>query len=423
MSFNNFPIVKVMENTLNYVDERLIDHGRRVAYLVYRALRRQGACTGIALDEAVLLSLLHDIGAYQTEEIDKMLQFEMEKVWEHSTYGYLFLKHFSPLSHLAPVILFHHADCADLANLASPFRELAQTIHVADRFDILAQMGKDTSSLQRHFEQGRNVHFLPEVLDLFFFDGWERLFEEMDGDREFSSILYGGTFSERNLEAYVRMLALSIDFRSPQTVAHTFTSTCVCRILAGCIGVDDNEAVRLFWGAMLHDLGKVGIPAPILEKSGRLTEAEMEIMKKHVGITENILLGKVDELTLRLAVRHHEKLDGSGYPRGLNAGSLTKGQRLVAVADIFSALCGTRTYKAPYPRDKVESILRDMVLGGLLDADIVAAALGNYDLLMEEIEKTTRPVVNTYGQMKMEYDTLLEQIRDPSRGPASLEIL
>lgn len=79
----------------------------------------------------------------------------------------------------------------------------------------------------------------------------------------------------------------------------------------------------------------------------------MTVMRTHVDMTEAIFGGEVDETVARIALRHHEKLDGSGYPRGLEAADLTVGERLVAVADIVSALSGTRSYKEAYSKDRV----------------------------------------------------------------------
>ena len=95
---------------------------------------------------------------------------------------------------------------------------------------------------------------------------------------------------------------------------------------------------------MFHDLGKIGIPLEILENPGRLTLEDMAVMKTHVEKTAVILNGWVSEEIRDLALRHHEKLNGTGYPDGLSASQLTLPQRILAVADIFSALTGERSY-------------------------------------------------------------------------------
>lgn len=387
-----------------------MNHGKRVAYLTFKALKQQGRHDVAYTRKLTILALLHDIGAYKTEEIDRMVQFETENVWGHSIYGYLFIKYFSPMKELAPVILFHHASCNEITYLSPLHQEAAQIIHIADRFDILSQTQKrDENLFRRYFDQRRGTLFTSSIVDLFFYKGWEALFDDMENDEEFSEILYGGDFSEESLEAFIKMIVLSIDFRSPQTVTHTFTSTCVCRVISKFVAIDPKEMTHLYTSMMLHDLGKIGIPSEILEKTDRLSDAEMDVMKKHVSITREILSDYADECCVELAVRHHEKLNGAGYPEGLTAENLTLGQRLIGVADIFSALCGVRTYKKAFPKEKVAGILLEMSAQGLIDADIVAAVLQNYEYLMEEVEKTTHPILETYKRIQTENAILLER--------------
>ena len=114
---SNEKVIDIMSNTLNHVDNRLMDHGERVAYLMYKVLKPQEMFDEAELRDICILAMLHDVGAYKTEEIDKMVLFETKDVWEHSAYGSLFLKYFSPLKELASVILFHHAECNELEYL------------------------------------------------------------------------------------------------------------------------------------------------------------------------------------------------------------------------------------------------------------------------------------------------------------------
>ncbi|MDR0464365.1 MAG: hypothetical protein LBG94_04510, partial [Treponema sp.] len=93
----NEKIIDIMEKTLNHMDPRLVNHGKRVAYLVFKILEGQHKYDDKQLRDICILTMLHDIGAYKTEEIDKMIIFETANVLEHSAYGYLFLKYFSPL--------------------------------------------------------------------------------------------------------------------------------------------------------------------------------------------------------------------------------------------------------------------------------------------------------------------------------------
>ena len=87
-----------------------MDHGSRVAYLSYRFLKALGNPAKAGAAKAVILAILHDIGAYKTEEISRMVEFESHNVWDHSIFGYLLLNYFSPFYDIAPAVLFHHTD-------------------------------------------------------------------------------------------------------------------------------------------------------------------------------------------------------------------------------------------------------------------------------------------------------------------------
>ena len=145
---NSANISVLVQRTLNLVDPRLVDHGLRVAYLVSRLLEVQGRYTGRDLQDLCFLAMLHDVGAYKTDEIDRMVQFESENIWEHSIYGYLFLCRLSPLGKWADGVLFHHIGAPLLNALDAPCRDVAQIINLADRVDVfVSDHGPDRPGL------------------------------------------------------------------------------------------------------------------------------------------------------------------------------------------------------------------------------------------------------------------------------------
>lgn len=120
--------------------------------------------------------------------------------------------------------------------------------------------------------------------------------------------------------------------------------------------------------ALLHDIGKLGISNRILDKSGPLTDEEFAKIKEHTALTYGIL-NRVSPFR-HLAASHHERLDGSGYPRGLSSKDLDVPARILAVADVFDALSNDRPYRPAMPPQKVFSILE---FDGQLDLEIVGA--------------------------------------------------
>ena len=105
---SNKNIVEIVKRAFNMVDKRLIGHGSRVSYIVFQMLKAADKYSSREVRDLLILAALHDIGAYKTDEIDRMVEFETNHVWNHSIYGYMFFKYFTPFEKSAPVILFHH---------------------------------------------------------------------------------------------------------------------------------------------------------------------------------------------------------------------------------------------------------------------------------------------------------------------------
>jgi len=358
--------------------------------------------------------MLHDVGAYKTEEIDKMVIFETVDVWEHSIYGYLFLKYFSPLKEMAKIILFHHAECNELKHLENPEHQmLAQLISLCDRGDVFALHGGNSEGFKKYINQNRNIKYYDYIVDMFLASGinLDNVFEGVDTDEAFNHIFRDTPLSKEEVNGYIKMIIFSIDFRSSQTVIHTVATTCIAGIMAGLLGVDENDIEKIKTGAMLHDIGKIGIPVYVLESTDRLNDADMEIMRGHVDITEKILQGNVDADIEHIAVNHHERLNGTGYPKHFGVHDIDFFDRIVAIADIFSALCGTRSYKTAYPKERIIRILSDMSSQNLIDPEIVELSIKHYEEIIEAVHRESLPVIQAYKDMNKEYLRIKNEIK------------
>lgn len=398
----------LIERTLDYVDNRLLHHGRRVAFIVKRMLDASGDYSLRERQQICYLALLHDIGAYKTEEIDKMLEFETENVWAHSIYGALFIKYLSPLRQWAPAILNHHTEYTRM-DMQEPCARVAQMIHLADRVDILVANSYSAARLDAYLTQAAGSRFDPATVALFRKSGVldRPLTEIADSAEEMEAYFAQIDLAEEVMTDFIRMLIFTIDFRSHHTVTHTITTTAVSFQTAKLLGLDPKTVQQVRFGAMLHDLGKIGMPVEILEFSGKLSPQAMRVMRTHVDLTGRILGDCVDSVTTRIALRHHEKLDGSGYPEGLHAADLTLPERIVAVADIVSALSGTRSYKAAYPKEKTLGLIAQIAASGQIDAQVVQTVTEHYDFIMEKVDEISKPAIRNYEQIQKEYQQMM----------------
>jgi putative two-component system response regulator len=172
--------------------------------------------------------------------------------------------------------------------------------------------------------------------------------------------------AERDLrvaqEETIHRLSLAAEFRDDETSQHIERMSRYCAILAARAGKDADESEMLRIASKMHDVGKLGIPDAILRKSGRLSPDEYEVIKGHAEIGYQILRGSTSELAstgAMLAWTHHEKVDGSGYPRGLRGDEIPLEGRIAAIADVFDALTTDRVYRAALPLSQAISIMRD----------------------------------------------------------------
>lgn len=166
---------------------------------------------------------------------------------------------------------------------------------------------------------------------------------------------------EREREAVFR-LARAAEFRDPETGAHIQRMAHYSRLIAAGLGLDETQQELLLEAAPMHDVGKLGTPDMILLKPGKLTVEEFAVMKQHATIGWEILRGSAAptlQVAAEIAHSHHEKFDGSGYPRGLSGEAIPLFGRIVAIADVFDALTSARPYKLAWEPDRAWQLIAD----------------------------------------------------------------
>jgi putative two-component system response regulator len=176
-------------------------------------------------------------------------------------------------------------------------------------------------------------------------------------------------------------LALAAEYRDDETHQHTLRVGESSALLAAALGLPDEQIQRLRQAAPLHDIGKIGISDTVLLKPAKLTPAEFEHVKTHTLIGGRILADSpvpVLQLGREIALTHHERWDGSGYPHGLNGKHIPLSGRIVSVADVFDALTHDRPYKHAWPVDQAVAEITAQ-RGHQFDPDVVDAFLGLLD--------------------------------------------
>lgn len=180
-------------------------------------------------------------------------------------------------------------------------------------------------------------------------------------------------------------LCKAAESRDPETGAHILRMAHYSKLIAARLGWTEVEQEMLLEAAPMHDIGKVGVPDNILLKPGKLDEAEFEIIKTHAQHGYDILKGSESEIMrmgAEIAVTHHEKFDGSGYPNGLGGEDIPLAGRICAVADVFDALTCERPYKKAWELDRAAAFLRENA-GTHFDPACVEAFLTSWEEAVE----------------------------------------
>lgn len=180
----------------------------------------------------------------------------------------------------------------------------------------------------------------------------------------------------------IQGLARAIELHDSSTGEHVDRMAAIASILGAKMGLSSDRVNLLRAAAPMHDVGKIGIPAEILRKSGPLTAEERGEMERHTLAGQEIFAGfesKLSRMAATIALTHHERYDGSGYPQGLAGEDIPLEGRITAVADVFDALLTERNYRSAFPVDEAVAVIREG-RGTLFDPRIV-------DLLLDHLEE------------------------------------
>lgn len=411
-------MILAFSKAIDLIDHSLANHHNKVAYIAYNIAVELGLPIS-QQNELIIAGLLHDSGALSLSERLGALEFELQNPHKHSEAGYQLLKNFEPFHSIASLIRFHHVNWEDGKGsrfMEHPVPINSHILHLADRVSVLMKNNKDilgeVDEICEQIKKFSGSMFIPEFVDAFAkLSKKEYFWFDLNSYSLTPLLSYKLSREPRELNlSELRELANVfchvIDFRSRFTATHSNGVATCSGELARLVGFSEAECDMIRISGYLHDLGKLTVPAEILEKPSKLSESEFNIIKSHTFYTYRILQNVSNLGTISAwAAYHHERLDGTGYPFHQGDRELSLGSKIVAVADVFTALTEDRPYRKGMEPSKAIEILENMVNISALDSNVVRILKLHYDEINAVREMTQAKAYENYEEFsqKIEY--------------------
>ncbi|NPB08923.1 MAG: HD domain-containing protein [Thermodesulfobacteria bacterium] len=398
INLNNFFLS--VSDAIDLSNPALFSHQLRTTYIAWQ-LAKELLLPLETMKRIYVAALFHDIGALDPREKRRLHSFEEENLAAHCLKGEKLFESIWLLKPAARIVRYHHHPWKEWQkqgrNLNDEDVLESQILYLADYVERLLRRDvyvlHQSEGIIAQIKSLCGDRFHPELVDCFLtLAARESFWLDMDNPRIYSILLHYGPLEKVNvdLESVARLATFFskiIDFRSRFTATHSTGVSSAAIMIARYFGLTEREVTLMHIAGSLHDLGKLAIPNYILEKPGPLNREEFRFLKQHVYHTY-MILNSIDgfEQIAEWAAFHHERLDGSGYPFRLSAGDLSVGARIMAVADVFTALTEDRPYRQALPVAEVRSIMERMADNGAIDRVFVELLFDHYQDISAYIE-------------------------------------
>lgn len=420
-----YPLLSTMAAVTDLISPILTAHHHKVAFIAATIGQAMGL-SKVDVQQLAMAGAVHDIGGLSLQRRLDSFAFEVDEPWRHTVPGFVLLSSFPPFAELARVVRFHHVKWQNgrgEEDKGEPVPRLSHLVHLADRLavrinpqqEILRQKEKIIGFLA----EGAGDNFVPEQIEaLMEVAGKEAFWFDLSSP-EIGGILLDRmplgeiTLSKKDLPGLAELFRKIIDFRSRFTATHSSGVASVAAALAEKIGWDRTFIDRMLLAGLLHDIGKLVVPAEILNKHTPLTSEDFAVIRKHPYYSARILrnLDGFEEIG-QWAGLHHERLDGSGYPYRPHEEDIPEGARILAVADTFTALTEDRPYRCGMPGANSDQIMQKLALQRKLDNRYMTVIHDHFEefghLCLE-----TQKAADTVHRRFMENCLMLDRTLDP----------
>ena len=427
-------LIRIAGRVLFHINKEIIRHTERTSYLVMKIAHAYKMPEKGSIRNLVFLSLFHTIGFFRedmffnyTPYINDVDYFsDTLEVKSKYMFAGFYLEFMTPIKDDAMALDdFNRGYNRDIKNYL--YQETYKSIiNLCARVSDFVNRYPD-KPLPDDLNTIAPGMLDPEVIAVFTKLNKNHELEDSIRDEGYLEELYDFInkmkFSEEDNKTLEKLLIYLLDFKSTVTMSHSINTSCYALALGLRKDLTSEQLSKLFTSAVLHDIGKIVTPQRILEYPGKLSPEDMGIMRYHVNHSKRILKGLVPEEILDNVFRHHEKLNGSGYPQGLTASELNLTQRILTIADITSALCDSRSYKGKFSKDKVISIMREMTNKRELDGELMNIIENEFDNIQEELPSLQKLMQVDFSMVVGKYNEYILHHSKQTNEPESIEIL
>ncbi len=408
LNFPFYSILKVFSAAIDLISKKVVGHHKQVAYITFEIGKEMGFSSE-KLGELFIAALLHDVGVFYLNQNFDDLSFD-NKDNQHAEVGYQLVKEYFNSNYIPEIIRYHHLEWNQIDT--AMFRgkiipEESQILFLADRITTLIRDNSfilnQVPEIEDRITKLAGRWFWPEAVNSFlkisaYESFWLNAVNNLQLERElnYNSGIVNIPVDLDNFMDFGCFSSHIIDFRSPFTATHSSGVAVIAEQMAGFCGFSNEECQLMKLAGYLHDIGKLAVPLTILDKPGKLNRDEWAIMKSHSYYTHQVLSEFEGFQMIRdWSSFHHEHLNGRGYPFHLTGQNLSRGARLMAVADVFTAITEDRPYRKRMKKKQVVEVLEKMQAKEKLDSTLIEVLLDNYDIL-NEIRLSTQAETSSY---------------------------
>ena len=406
-------MVNLIYETLRLMNKSMAHHCMRVSYIMSKMLETRGTYEKYEIADLMVLAMLHDVGAYKTDDVRKQLTYEAKNPLPHSVYGYLFLKYLSPLEEQSKIILYHHSDYTKTKEMDYRYRFELEVLKVAEMADIWHRSFGDRFEVTL-FDRYSGTKFDPQVCQLLYeTEEDQHIFEKLADHsykKEFSEKMDYVLLSDDEKEKYLKMLMYCTGLKDEQMVSETVATVYVCRELSRKLKLSEADKNEIYYAALLHDMGMLAIPSELLKAPRSLNDEEKNLIKTHVEIMQKTLADKLSPDIIKIAAAHHERFDGSGYPRAFKAGGMGNKEAMLQISEQVVNAMEPKPYRPAHSREEIMEDLNMGIMSGKYEAIVADTFLKNFDEIMDQAAQKAEAALVTHQKLLRNYKQVYKSL-------------